>query len=251
MLTLACKNKSRKCKCIRCVVTLLLALSVTVMLFFWSEEILLPGINNVNRYYATTVSPGFEIKPPFSFPQPNSIKSVEEISRTDWIHRLADILEKRKHKVIYLLACDSHAYASLLNWLVSAYVNTEIDIEDILVLSLDEKIYRILIERDISTVYIETEEFIKYHYFLSWRTEQDQFHSMIRMALARLISHWGFDVAVFDVDAIPLKDPIGLYKMFSDSDIISSYALNGDLSSTNWCMSLGFAFFKSNRMVGK
>ena len=228
-------------------------LCILLLLFFRGEELLLPNIIDVNRYYAVTISPGFEIKPPFSFPQPDGVKSVEEVSNMNWFHDLANIMAKKKNiKIIYLLACDNYAYPSLLNWLVAAYVNTEIDIEDILVLSLDEKVYRSLLERDISTIYIKTEEFIRYYHFLSWwETDDVWLHATIRMSIARLMSHWGFNVAIFDVDAIPLKDLDGLYKVFADSDIISSHSLKEAGKFTGgWSMSLGFAFFRSNKIVG-
>ena len=242
---------ARRCKYFKYLVLLLLIIFIPLLLFLWSEELLLPNVTDVNRYSSVTIAPGFEIKPPFSFPQPDGIYSVETISRRKWIQRLADILSKKSHKTVYLLACDSNAYPSLLNWLVSAYVNTEIDIEDILVLSLDERIYRKLNERDISTVYIKMEDFIRHHYLLSMRKEQFQFYAIARMSVARLISHWGYDVAVFNVDAIPLKDPLSLYKVFSDSDIVSSHSLREDPESGKWSLSFGFAYFRSSRTIGE
>lgn len=233
----------------------LMFLLISMLLLFWAEQLLLPNIIDVNRYYAVTVSPSFEIKPPFSFPQPDGIKSVEEISNMNWIHDLADIMENKKHKTVYLLTCDNYAYPSLLNWLVSAYINTQIDIEDILVLSLDERLHRTLIKRDISSVHVKTEEFIRYNYFLSWTADRIWLHATVRMSVARLISHWGFNVAMFDIDAIPLKDPESLYQIFSDSDVITSHSLtgrkeDGESSDDFWSMSLGFAFFRSNMNIG-
>lgn len=248
MVTLA--RKTRKCRCTNCLVLLLLVFLATIALSVWTEELLLPSLNNVNRYRAINIAPGFQLKPPFSFPQPDGMRDLQEVSTASWIHRLTSILGKIKHKTVYLLACDYNAYPSLLNWLVSAYVNTEINLDHIIVLSLDEVIYRILIERDISTIYIRTDDFIRYHYFLSWKIDQFQFQTMIKLAVARLISHWGYEVAMFDVDAIPLKDMEGLYKTFAQSDIISSHSLVKNDCCGKWTLSLGFTLFRSNRMVG-
>lgn len=248
MVTIA--RKTRKCRCTNCLVIISLIFFATIALYVWTEELLLPSLNQVDRYHAISIAPGFQLKPPFSLPQPDGMIDVQKLSTTGWIHRLTTVLGKIKHKTVYLLACDYNAYPSLLNWLVSAYVNTEISLDQIIVLSLDEMVYRILIERDISTIYIRTDDFIRYHYFLSWKIDQFQFQTMIKLAVGRLISHWGYEVAMFDVDAIPLKDMEGLYKTYSRSDIISSHSLSKSDCCGKWTLSLGFAVFRSNRMVG-
>ena len=244
-------RKTRRCRWLRCIVLLILFLCVVLVVYVRGEHLILPDLHAVNRYISVTVEPGFEIKPPFSFPQPDGIKTVDQLSSKQWIHELTSFLHKNRHHKIYLLASDIYSYPSLLNWLVAMYVNTEIDLKDILILSLDERLYQILRERDISTIYIKNDEFILYHYFLSWRRDKLTFDLMTRLSVARLISHWGFDVVVFDVDAILLKDPEGIYKVFSDSDIISSHSLREiGTASGKWTMSLGFALIRSNRMVG-
>ena len=75
-----------------------------------------------------------------------------------WVHELADILAKKTNKIVYLTSVDEGYFVMLLNWLVAVDLNTNIDINDIIVLSLDKTTYDILKMRSISTIYVKMEE---------------------------------------------------------------------------------------------
>ena len=80
-------------------------------------------MHTVNRYIAATVRPGFDIRPPFSFPDPKYIRPVEEVARMKWVHELADILAKKTNKIVYLTSVDEGYFVMLLNWLVAVDLN--------------------------------------------------------------------------------------------------------------------------------
>ena len=64
---------------------------------------ILPNRFSVNRYESTVVRPGFGIKPPFSFSEPQAIKPVRELLEMHWIKDLTDILSKKSSKQVILL----------------------------------------------------------------------------------------------------------------------------------------------------
>ena len=239
----------RRC---RLLLLTIIILSFLVVLYICVHYLMLPNIDSVNRYVSISIRPGFNIKPPFSFPEPNVIKPVEEVVHMRWLLELVDILADRTSKRIYLLTCDMKHYGSLLNWLVAAYVNTEIELRDILVISSDKTLYKILKSRKISTIYVEMRDLIR-HYSIHYWTRHGATSDVVitKMAIVRLILHFGFDVVVFDVDAIPLRDPHALFSSFHGSDIISAHALEDHAQSYKWSLCFGFVLFKSTPRVGK
>ena len=230
----------------------IIILSFLVVLYICVHYLMLPNIDSVNRYVSISIRPDFNIKPPFSFPEPNVIKPVEEVVHMRWLLELVDILADRTSKRIYLLTCDMKHYGSLLNWLVAAYVNTEIELRDILVISSDKTLYKILKSREISTIYVEMRDLIRHYSIHYWTRHGATSDVMItKMAIVRLILHFGFDVVVFDVDAIPLRDPHALFSSFHNSDIIGAHALEDHAQSYKWSLCFGFVLFKSTPRVGK
>ena len=127
---------------------------ITIVGYFCVEYFLFPNVHTVNRYVSATVRPGFDIRPPFSFPDPKYIRTVEEVAQMKWVHELAGILAEKTNKIVYLAASDYGYFVTLLNWLVAVDLNTNIDIKDIIVLSFDKSIYDILKKkRNINNLY--------------------------------------------------------------------------------------------------
>ena len=79
---------------------LLICFVIITAAYLCADHFLTPNVHTVNHYIATTVRPGFDIRSPFSFPDPKYIRPVEEVARMKWVHELADILAKKTNKFI-------------------------------------------------------------------------------------------------------------------------------------------------------
>ena len=222
-------------------------ISITIVGYFSADYFLIPNVHTVNRYVSATVRPGFDIRPPFSFLYPKYIRTVEEVAQMKWVHELAGILAEKTNKIVYLTASDQGYFVTLLNWLVAVDLNTNIDIKDIIVLSFDKDIYEILKKKEISTIYVNMNELIYHHFILHWTKAYSWDVWMARSAVVRLINHWGYDIVIIDLDAIPLKDPLPLFEKYPDSDIVGSHSL-GKNGFFGVCF--GFVLFRSTPRNG-
>ena len=231
----------------------MLAISVIALLFLTVDSWVLPDRLTVNRYDSLVVDSGFSIKPPFSFSEPQAIKPVRELLEMHWMKDLTDILSKKSSKQVILLIVEKEYYASLLNWLVAFEMNTNnLKLDDILIISLDERICNILKDKaDLSTVCLRFDQII-YHYNILYSTKYLPTWDIIivRMALVRLLNHWGYNVLVIDLDAIILKDPFPLLDKYPDADIITSYSITS-LRPNVRGICFGFILLKSTEKVGK
>ena len=220
---------------------------ITIIGYFSADYFLIPNVHTVNRYVSATVRPGFDIRPPFSFLYPKYIRTVEEVVQMKWVHELASILAEKTNKIVYLTASNQGYFVTLLNWLVAVDLNTNIDIKDIIVLSFEKDIYEILKKKEILTIYVNLNELIYHHFILRWTKAYSWDVWMARSAIVRLINHWGYDITVIDLDAIPLKDPIPLLDKYPDSDIVASHSLGKD---GFFGVCFGFVLFRSTPRNG-
>ena len=231
----------------------MVVICVIVLLFLTVESWILPDRFTVSRYDSAVVKPGFAIKPPFSFSEPQAIKPVRELLEMHWIKDLTDILSKRSSKQVILLIVDREYYASLLNWLVAFEMNTKNPkLDDILIISFDERICNILKDKaDLSTMCLHFDQIIR-HYNILYSTKYLANWDIIivRMVLVRLLNHWGYNVLVIDLDAIILKDPFPLLDKYPDADIITSYSITS-LRPNVRGICFGFLLLKSTEKVGK
>ena len=103
----------------RCCVTTFLLMS-PFFVYFNAMNWCLPSKSAVNRYEAATIRPGYRIVPPFSFPFPEIMKSVDEIAAMKWVRDLAENLARhRTSKQVYLQVVNEKYYELFLNLLVA------------------------------------------------------------------------------------------------------------------------------------
>ena len=247
ILRLLCRKNNRKW------ILLVLGISVIALLFLTVESWILPDRFTVNRYDSAVVKPGFIIKSPFSFSEPQAIKPVRELLEMHWMKDLTDILSKRSSKQVIFLIVEKEYFATLLNWLVAFEMSTKNSkLDDILIFSLDERVCNILKDKaELSTVCLHFDQIIR-HYNILYRTKYLATWDIIivRMALVRLLNHWGYNVLVIDLDAIVLKDPFPLLDKYPDADIITSFSITS-LRPNIRGICFGFLLLKSTDKVGK
>ena len=188
----------------------------------------------------------------FSLPCPRNVyKPVSEVMQAEWVHPLLTILDrfsKRSKQVTLVLA--NHAYQDvLLNWLISAVVVAKPPIENILVVALDKPLYELLQKRQVPSIFVPSSSILNMKHRFSRYFETIM---MIRLGFMRLINRLGFDCAMYDIDAVILKNPQPLYEK-DKSDIIGSRGELPKQLMRKWKVTIciGAVFIRSNTRTGR
>ena len=138
----------------------------------------------------------------------------------------------------------------LLNWLISAVVRSKLPADGILVVAMDRQLHVTLLAHGLRSVYIPPRQLFQKDANFSSEFEQVM---MVRLAVMRIICHYGYDVHNYDTDAILLKDPRPLYLELGGSDIIGSVGRIPEQLMEEWGITLciGVVVVKSNERTGK
>ena len=185
----------------------------------------------------------------FHMPCPKVYKSVPELVMASWMKPLLSVLSSFEGKQVTLVIANNAYRDVLLNWLISAKIVSKPPIENILVVSLDGGLYRLLQSRDIPSILAPFSTVLnKKHRFRRFF----ELIMMLRLAFMRLINRLGYDCAMYDIDAIILKNPQPLYDKWGDRDIVGS---RGQLPRELWrrwgaTICIGAVFIRSNPRTG-
>ena len=186
-----------------------------------SEQEVLPQRGSSPRHGHPRGVARFQFKEGFSFPQPRVMKPLESIDGTSWMKNLQFYLGSLNDstKQIYLLTSNSKYIDVLLNWLISAVVRSSVPIQDILVVSMDYSTHKILQIKGFHSVLISPSFLFLPNFNFTRPFEKVM---MLRLTIMRIINHFGFDVAMFDTDAVMLKNPQRVFDALDSKDIIGS-----------------------------
>ena len=156
--------------------------------------------------HLATAEPGtrFEIHSDFHFPHPRAVHTVREILHSDWLQKLKATLLMMPTTQVTMVTSNLPYKDVLLNWLISAVVKASIPLTSILVVAMDNPLHRLLQERGINSVLVTPDALLSLETQAMGTFTQVM---MTRLALLRLLNHWGLDVAFYDTDAVLLKDP--------------------------------------------
>lgn len=182
------------------------------------------------------------------FPFDKFVKS--DVLSAPWVTSLKDILRSYRGKQVNVVSSDTKYQTVLLNWLISALVGSDLSIETLLIISFDKDVKELLDSREIPCVYVNHDTVILDRERMFSKTS----HIWItRSTVYRLISSWGYDIAIYDTDAIILKNPQPVFDAYPDSDIIGSagkypFSLGKKWGAT-FCM--GVALFRHTPKTGK
>lgn len=156
----------------------------------------------------------------FSFPQPRVMRPLAEVDSSKFLQDLRHFLLRYKSERPLALITSNYKYVDvLLNWLISATIRSAIPLDSIVILSLDTRIHDLLTNRGIPSILTIPSELIKPDIVFNKTFDQIM---MVRLTAMRIVSHFGFDVVMYDTDAIILKDPQPLYDRLYSDDIIGS-----------------------------
>ena len=128
----------------------------------------------------------------FQVPQPHAVKRREQVAETQWVYNLRQILSAMKSKQVSLVTSNAQYTDVLLNWLISATVRSGMPLENIIVISLDEVLHKLLTRKAILSVFLPPLTLLNPDAYFSAPFERVM---MIRLAVMRIINHLGFDVA--------------------------------------------------------
>ena len=185
------------------------------------------------------------------FPSPDIVVTPEAIFETQWAPELWRHLSELDTKYVSLCIGNSAYKESIVNWLIAALVITQPPLENVLVISLDTKLHEFLQEHDINSVYVDPLTIVRSNIKLGKRKLTDFW--LTRLVLFRLINHWGYTVATYDSDAIPVKNPQTLFAKFEDSDLVGSRGNTPLHLSEKWksaTMCMGMTLLKSSKATG-
>ena len=164
-----------------------------------------------------TVEDRFVIHPEFNFPHPRAVRSMSEILQSDWLKQLKVALHTMSTTQVTMVTSNLPYRDVLLNWLISAVVKAGIPLRDILVIAMENPLHMLLQERNVTSILVTPEALLNRATLALGTFNQVM---MTRLALLRLLNHWGLDVAFYDTDAILLKDPQPVYNRHRSSGIV-------------------------------
>ena len=208
--------------------------------YFENERILLPespSMTHSTTWKAPTTdsehftdgNTRFSIADYFAFPHPGgALKDRTQLLDSGWVNKLKWILLRWKpsSRKIIMVSSNYQYIAVLLNWLISTVVVARLNLDNILVVSLDKNTHSLLQARGICSLLVIPSSLFEKHVTPSlWMT---------RLIIIRLLNHWGYDVAHFDADALIVQNPEPLFDQFNESAIIGSQGSFPSTLSHKW-----------------
>ena len=61
---------------------------------------------------------------------------------------------------------------------------------------------------------------------------------VVRLAVLRLLNHYGYDVINYDCDAIPLRNPQPVFDEYTDTDLIGTFGKGPESLYKRWGVTL-------------
>ena len=225
-------------------------LVITLTLWKWNEIYSLVGrkeistgkklvYNSVVMGKAKTDSYGtnaprnsrFLLKHSFKFPAPKYTK--QDALESGWIEDVKQFLKNLSTTQISIVTASEEHKVIVVNWLVSALIKVHPPLENVLVLAVSNSLYEYLKSRGMPAIYIDPVSLISSHAFETFGSVFAQIH-VVRMTLFRLINHWGYDVVMYDSDAVLLKNTQALFDKYPEADLIGSAGIGPEKLSSLW-----------------
>ena len=167
--------------------------------------------------------------------------------KNSWATPMRDLVKTVSSDNQVALLFSTYSYLnSTLNWLIAAKVRCKPPVTNVIVVCYDMKAYKILMKREIPSIYINPNTLI--------HGRKEKFIFTMRLVVLMTVTSWGYDVIQYDADAIIIKNPRELFERHPNSDIVASRARSWPPSvSKKWgfvaCM--GVVLFRSTPKIGK
>lgn len=177
----------------------------------------------------------FRIVQPFNFPQPTFSLPADELLLSRWVKDLQDYLRSVRGKTISVVTSSVEHTDVLLNWLIAAYVKIAEPLQNVMVISMDPGLHKTLVSRGISSLYVHKDMVVSPS--ANVPRVFSQVH-VVRLAVVRLMNHYGYDVINYDCDAIPLKNLQPVFDEYGDTDLIGTFGKGPNVLYEKWGVAL-------------
>ena len=194
--------------------------------------------------------PEFKIVQPFTFPQPSFSLPANLLLRSRWVVDLQDYLRATQGRTISMVTATAEHTDVLLNWLIAASVKIAEPLQNIIVISMDARLHSILVTRGIDSLYIHKDMIVSPDADVPRAFSQVH---VVRLAVLRLMNHYGYDVINYDCDAIPLRNPQPIFDEYRDTDLIGTFGKGPDVLYKKWGVALntGVMVMRANSKIGE
>lgn len=209
----------------------------------------LPQHTDVSTGKDDSSLPTFTIRPGFSFPHPQIYLPTQTILGKSWVQELKNyLLSIHPARSLTITVATEKFIPNLLNWLIAAHLLVDPPLQRVLVVAFDKKVDTIMKERKLPGIYVPFSSVMK-----KARSGVSRVW-MTRLAVIRLLNHWGYDVQQLDNDAVPLRNPELLFGTYSDCDLAGARGiLPYELGRGSWGFTLcmGAARLRATEKMGK
>ena len=236
---------------LRAVWLLVICVSVFVIIIIvqkWFPVIVYPNLSDKNHPLSSELAP---INSSLIFlHRKNIFLSIDHLKQSQWMQQLLLYLENLNSNQVILVTANRLFDDILFNWLAVAHLKAQISLSSILILSLDEIICQTLLNYDIKTVCVDKHKVLRSSAVLHTSLSHVW---IIRCMIVRLLNNWGYNVLMFDLDAVLMKDPRPLFEKYKESDIIGSQGRYPFQLSRAWGVTLcmGAVLFRNTLSTGK
>ena len=244
---------------LKCCFAAAVVLSVFVVKFFMDSQQSSPienlihhrgikhSVGGLLKEKAASSTSGFVIADYFRFPQPKFCLSEKNILRAKWVSNLQAILSSNEGNQLSLVASTKNYTSVLLNWLIAAHLIPVTPLHNILVVTLDIGLHDFLDQHGIKSLFVHPSQVLR-------NPDMDAFSQVrhVRLAVLRLINHYGYDVVHYDGDAIPLKNLWPVFDKHKDADIVGALGKSPKTLLKVWGVTLNFGVMlvRSNSRTG-
>ena len=192
----------------------------------------------------------FNIRKNFTFPHPKILKDVSKVLQLGhaWLEQLKAYLTSIYPARTLTIVVASELYTTtVLNWLISATLVADPPLEHYIIVAFSESVHQLLTKRNITSLMVPLKSVIQ-----GWSHGVGRVW-MVRLAIIRLLNHWGYNVQHYDADAVILRNPESLFNKFPQYDIVGSHGKLSRPFSEMWgfAICMGAVLFRSTAKMGK
>ena len=154
----------------------------------------------------------------FSLPCNDVFRPVSYVMNSEWVRELKRYLAASTSQQVTVVVANDNYEEILVNWLAAA-VLLQPPLQNIIVIAMDKELHAFLQSKEINSVHVPTDSIFDPN---NKFTKAFSPVMMLRLSIMRIINYLGYHVAMYDADAIILRNPQRLYDSHSNADIISS-----------------------------
>ena len=192
----------------------------------------------------------FKIVEPFNFPQPAFSKPTTELLGSGWVTELQEFLRTAHGNTISVVTSTVEHTDVLLNWLIAAYTRIDTPLQDVMVISMDAILHNLLVARNLPSLYVHKDMVVSPMADVPRAFSQVL---VVRLAVIRLMNHYGYTVINYDCDAVPLKNLQPVFDVYNDIDLIGGFGNSPTLLYKKWGVTFnaGMMVMRATPNMGK